>query len=231
MSGDNQDHDLDQDGFTLRRGVFGLAELPALRAEADRVALAAGSACVRRLGERSPVLAALARSPGLLGSMPSGMRLVRSILFDKTPDENWPVAWHQDTTIAVAERREVPGYGPWSTKDGVVHVQPLAGVLERMITLRVHLDDTPTDNGALWVIPGSHLHGRLPAPALQALRDQPGAAWVCACAAGDVLILRPLTLHASSRAAVPARRRVLHYEYAPVDALDARLTWAEPEIV
>jgi len=219
------DQDLERDGFSIRRSVVGPSAIAALRAEADRVASVAGSACVRRIRERSPVFSALALSPELTSLVPHGMQPVRSILFDKTPEENWPVAWHQDTTIAVADWREVPGYGPWSIKDGVVHVQPPESLLARMTTLRVHLDDTPPENGALRVVPGSHRHGRLSSTDIQRFRDQ--AEVVCACAAGDVLIMRPLILHASSRAVEPARRRVLHFEYAPADALEPCLRWAE----
>jgi ectoine hydroxylase-related dioxygenase (phytanoyl-CoA dioxygenase family) len=222
------DHDLDRDGFAVRRAVFAPAGIVRLRAEADRVASVAGSACVRRLRDRSLIFSALALSPELLSLLAHGVQPVRSILFDKNPAENWPVAWHQDTTIAVAERIEVPGYGPWSIKDGVVHVQPPASLLARMITLRVHLDDTPVENGALRVIAGSHCHGRLTPDAIQQLRQQQEVA--CACAAGDVVVMRPLILHASSRAVEPARRRVLHFEYAPGDALDHRLRWAEPAL-
>jgi hypothetical protein len=220
------DEDLERHGFAIRRSVVGPSVIAALRAEADRVASTAGSACVRRLRERSPIFAVLALSPNLAGLIPPSSQPVRSILFDKTPEENWPVAWHQDTTIAVAERLEVLGYGPWSIKDGVVHVQPPESLLTRMISLRVHLDDTPPENGALRVVPGSHRHGRLSSADIQRFRDQ--AEVVCACAAGDVLIMRPLILHASSRALHPARRRVLHFEYAPREGLDRSLHWAEP---
>ncbi|MCC6235760.1 MAG: phytanoyl-CoA dioxygenase family protein [Verrucomicrobiales bacterium] len=222
------EYDLDRDGFTVRRSVLRQHDIIELRAEADRVASVAGSACVRHIGERSDLLAALGVSPTLAGLIPRGMRPVRSLLFDKTPDENWPVAWHQDTTIAVAEQLEVAGYGPWSFKDGAVHVQPPAGLLAQMISLRVHLDDTPPENGALRVIPGSHRHGRLSLATIQELRHQPEV--VCSCAPGDVLLMHPLILHASRRASEPARRRVLHYEYAPGDALDPRLRWAEPDV-
>src|SRR4051812_2615423 len=65
---------------------------------------------------------------------------VRGILFDKTPDANWRVSWHQDVTIAVKQQREVAGFGPWSTKNGVPHVQAPNWVLEQMIAVRLHLD-------------------------------------------------------------------------------------------
>ena len=222
------DHDLDRDGFAVRRAVLDQAGIVRFRTEADRVASVAGSGCVRRLQNWSSVFTALELSPELAALMPDGMRPVRSILFDKTPAENWPVGWHQDTTIAVAERLEVPGYCPCSIKDGVVHVQPPASLLARMITLRVHLDDTPAENGALCVVPGSHRHGRLTPADIQRFREEAEVVW--ACAAGDVLGMRPLILHASSRALYPARRRVLHFEYAPCDALDPSLHWAEPEV-
>lgn len=34
----------------------------------------------------------------------SSAQLVRAIFFDKTPDKNWLVTWHQDKTIAVNEK-------------------------------------------------------------------------------------------------------------------------------
>ncbi len=39
---------------------------------------------------------------------------VRGILFYKIPDANWKVPWHQDVTIAVQERVDAEGFGPWS---------------------------------------------------------------------------------------------------------------------
>jgi hypothetical protein len=86
---------------------------------------------------------------------------VRGILFDKLPAANWQVGWHQDQIIPVADRKEAPGFTAWSVKGGVHHVRPPATVLERMLTLRIHLDDCGCENGALRVIPGSHAHGLL----------------------------------------------------------------------
>jgi ectoine hydroxylase-related dioxygenase (phytanoyl-CoA dioxygenase family) len=97
---------------------------------------------------------------------------VRAIYFDKSPAVNWLVAWHQDLTIAVQAKRDAPGFGPWSTKAGVPHVQPPIEVLERMLTVRLHLDDADESNGALGVIPGSHLHGRLSASEIEQWRKQ-----------------------------------------------------------
>jgi hypothetical protein len=77
---------------------------------------------------------------------------VRALLFDKTPDANWKVVWHQDLTIAARERIDVPGYGPWSDKAGVPHVQPPVDVLEHMIAVRVHLDPCSEDNGPVRVL-------------------------------------------------------------------------------
>jgi ectoine hydroxylase-related dioxygenase (phytanoyl-CoA dioxygenase family) len=151
--------------------------------------------------------------------------VVRGIFFDKTPEANWPVPWHQDLSVAVRERREAPGWGPWSEKAGVIHVQPPPEVLERMLTVRLHLDDCPAENGALRVLPGTHRLGRLGTAETARLRETVPEV-VCAVRRGDALLMRPLLLHASSPSQQPGHRRVLHLEFA-ADDLPYGLEWAE----
>jgi len=153
----------------------------------------------------------------------SGCGAVRGLLFDKTPAANWRVAWHQDLTIAVRERRDVPGYGPWSTKTGVPHVQAPAAVLERMLAVRVHLDDCGPDNGPLRVLPGSHRSGRLTTDEIAAWTARADAV-ECTVARAGILAFRPLLVHASSPARSPAHRRVIHLEFAAA-ALGDGLQW------
>jgi hypothetical protein len=150
---------------------------------------------------------------------------VRGIYFDKRPEKNWLVAWHQDLTLAVKERVEVPGFGPWSVKEGVPHVQPPVGLLEQMLSVRLHLDDTDATNGALRVLPGTHLLGRLNAEAIRRCRETCKEV-SCEAKAGDALLMRPLLLHASSHSTSQRRRRVLHIEFAGFD-LPTLLEWHE----
>jgi hypothetical protein len=216
--------DLEEQGYGIIPSVFSAGEIADFRLEADRVAEAAGSACVRHLRARSPLFHDLATSPRLLALIPAGLIPVRSILFDKTPEENWPVAWHQDLTITVAEKVEAPGYGPWSFKDGSPHVQPPVQLLSNMATIRIHLDDTPAENGALMVAPGSHRSGRIPPGEIAA---HTGSPVTCGCGRGDVLLMSPLILHASRRSVFPQRRRVVHFEYAKEGDLAEGLRWYE----
>jgi ectoine hydroxylase-related dioxygenase (phytanoyl-CoA dioxygenase family) len=216
-----------QYGFEIHRSVFTSPEIELLRQEADRVAAAEGSACVRHLPDRSAIFRELSLSEKLSELLSrQSLQPVRSILFDKTPSENWPVAWHQDLTICTKSHADCEGYGSWSVKDGVSHVQPPVSLLEQMATVRIHLDPTDANNGALRVIPGSHLHGRLSACSIAELAACD--AHTCECQPGDVLLMSPLILHSSRRSTIPNRRRVIHFEYAPSDALDARLSWYEP---
>lgn len=150
--------------------------------------------------------------------------VVRSIFFDKTPEANWKVAWHQDLTISVRQRIEAPGFTAWSVKDGAVHVQPPVEVLERMLALRLHIDDCGPANGPLRVIPGSHKSGRLTARQIAEWRQRQEPA-ICAVARGGALLMRPLLLHASSPAREPKHRRVMHLEFS-ADALPGGLKWA-----
>jgi ectoine hydroxylase-related dioxygenase (phytanoyl-CoA dioxygenase family) len=152
----------------------------------------------------------------------SGCFAVRGIIFNKTPDSNWKVVWHQDRTIAVRERRDLAEFGPWTMKEGVPHVQPPARVMARMLAIRVHLDPSNKNNGPLRVIPGSHKEGRLSVEQIAAWREHPSV--VCTVPRGGAILLRPLLLHSSSACARPEPRRVIHLEFS-ADELPSGLQW------
>ncbi|HKS09391.1 MAG TPA: phytanoyl-CoA dioxygenase family protein [Pyrinomonadaceae bacterium] len=158
-------------------------------------------------------------------------RVVRGIYFDKHKDANWKVAWHQDLTIAVCERVDsdgygpLDGYGPWSLKAGIHHVQPPVSVLENMLTLRIHLDHTDESNGALIVLPGTHAHGRLAPSQISHFKHHIHPI-TCTVPVGGALLMRPLLLHSSTTAITPHHRRVLHFEYSLI-ALPSGLRWFE----
>ena len=157
----------------------------------------------------------------------STARVVRGIYFDKHKDANWKVTWHQDLTIAVKERIEVDGYGPWSLKAGIHHVQPPESVLKNMLTVRIHLDHTDETNGALRILPGTHQYGRLDARQIESWKQhvQPVT---CSVRRGGAMIMRPLLLHSSTTATRPQHRRVLHFEYSSID-LPGGLSWFEED--
>lgn len=153
---------------------------------------------------------------------------VRGILFDKIPEANWKVPWHQDVTIAVRAREDVEGFGSWSTKAGILHVQPPAQVLERMISIRLHLDACDESNGALHVIPGSHRAGRIAETEIPSMLEK-SQAHACVVGRGGALLMRPLLLHASSPSQAPAHRRVVHLDFA-CERLPLPLEWlSEPD--
>lgn len=154
---------------------------------------------------------------------------VKAILFDKTTQANWKVAWHQDLTIAVKEKKAVEGFSAWSEKAGIPHVQPPVEILENLLTLRIHLDDCDADNGALKVIPKSHSYGKLDSEQISHLK-QAAKVHTCTASSGDVLVMRPLLLHSSSASVQPRHRRVLHIEYAALK-LPGGLEWFNSEDV
>jgi ectoine hydroxylase-related dioxygenase (phytanoyl-CoA dioxygenase family) len=148
---------------------------------------------------------------------------VRGILFDKVASANWLVPWHQDLTIEVSERVDSPGFGPWSVKAGVPHVQPPISILQQMLAVRIHLDDCHAESGPLRVIPGSHRHGRL---TIEEMLDRKALHGEVALTArrGDIILMRPLLVHASSPASRPEHRRVIHLEYCN-EGLPGELQW------
>ncbi len=153
----------------------------------------------------------------------TGARPVRAVLFDKSPDANWALGWHQDRTIAVRRRCDVPGFGPWSIKRGIQHVEPPFATIEAMVTLRIHLDPVPIDNAPLLIARGSHRIGRIAADQAETIATRMP---VTACLAdrGDVWAYATPILHASAASNGHSRRRALQVDYAASD-LPGRLEW------
>lgn len=139
---------------------------------------------------------------------------VQCTAFSKTPEANWLVSLHQDLSIPVRERVQNADCHGWSNKQGVLFVQPPVAVLERLVAIRVHIDACYAENGALRIVPGSHLLGRLRAGARAEVRNATGELNV-PVERGGALLMRPLVLHASSKATVPNGRRVLHFLFGP----------------
>ena len=135
-----------------------------------------------------------------------GFFIVKSIYFDKPGSSNWFVAYHQDLTISVAEKWMMEGFGPWTIKQNQYGVQPPLEVLQNNFTIRIHLDDSDENNGALKVIPGSHLKGIYRPETIDWETEKEV---VCRVAKGGVMIMRPLLLHASNRTTNSKQRRVI----------------------
>jgi Phytanoyl-CoA dioxygenase (PhyH) len=214
--------ELDLNGFRMIPHAFSAEFCERLAASVD----AESGTCHRGLLAH-PSVAQVAASEAVRDALrpyfPLEPRAVRAIYFDKTPDSNWFVAWHQDVTIALSEKEEVGGYGPWTIKDGLPHAHAPAELLENMLTVRLHLDDADESNGALQVIPGSHAHGKLNSEQIVKLTTD-GASHLCQANVGDMLLMRPLLLHASHKSTSDKQRRILHIEFAAGD-LPSPLEW------
>ncbi|MBN8805359.1 MAG: phytanoyl-CoA dioxygenase family protein [Sphingopyxis terrae] len=179
---------------------------------------------LRGIHALQPLLA----SDGQIGTFAASIigrrsRAVRAILFDKTAEANWSLSWHQDRTICVRERVEVPGYGPWTIKGGMQHVAPPFDLLSRMVTLRLHLDDVAEDNAPLMIAPGSHKLGRIPEAEIDQLVSRLGQQ-LCLAEAGDIWVYATPIVHASKAATHPERRRVLQVDFS-ADDLPGELDW------
>jgi hypothetical protein len=188
---------------------------------------------VRDLIWQIPEIRRLAHSPKLLDLVKAILGpeafVVRGLFFDKTLSTNWNLPWHQDLTIAVRARREVPGYGPWTRKAGIPHVHAPAACLERMVTLRLHLDDCGSQSGPMRVLPGSHRSGRLDAVVASQWAARAGELAVdCLVHAGGAMVMRPLLMHASASGTAAGHRRVIHLEYA-AEGLPGGLEWYDHE--
>lgn len=149
--------------------------------------------------------------------------LTKAIYFDKPEGSNWFVSYHQDLSISVAEKHEVDNFQNWTVKKCQFGVQPPTPILENTITVRIHLDDSDENNGALKVVPNSHKNGivRLDKTALNTEQEV-----TCSVSEGSAMLMKPLTFHSSKRSSNGKRRRVIHLEFCN-QALPEPLIWAE----
>ena len=143
----------------------------------------------------------------------------RATLFDKSPSSNWLVVWHQDTALPLRRKSTATGWGPWSTKEGLIYAHAPAHALSQILALRLHLDDCTADNGPLRCLPSTHTRGVLSDDEITefAHKVEPVEFLLHA---GSVMGMRPLVIHASSKSKSDCPRRVLHIEYSAVSSFD-----------
>lgn len=152
-----------------------------------------------------------------------GYFLVKSIYFDKPENSNWFVSYHQDLTISVDQKIEIEGFGPYTNKHNQFAVQPPLNILENSFTIRIHLDDTNEENGALKVIPDSHSKGIYRPENIDWKVEKEVS---CNVAKGGIMIMKPLLLHSSNRTTNNQKRRVIHLEFSN-QVLPTELHWSE----
>ncbi|WP_143306305.1 phytanoyl-CoA dioxygenase family protein [Chitinophaga vietnamensis] len=225
---------LSRDGFTVIPGVYDTdaceqiislisreeGQGPEFRRSADLFAIRQLLKVIPGIGPHlfTPALRSVIRE--LFGE---DYFIVKAIYFDKPGQSNWLVAWHQDLSISVDRQLPVDGFGPWTAKQGQYAVQPPLALLQQNYTIRIHLDDTDEHNGALKVISGSHAWG-ISRPEALDLHATPATS--CPVAAGSIMIMRPLLMHASSRSTNGRNRRVVHIEFSN-QQLPGGLSWSE----
>jgi len=214
--------ELDPDGLVLLPGLLTSDELAGLH---RHLSAPTGTAGVRIFG--NPALAKWLKRGSVGGAaraiLGEKVRPVRAILFDKIPEANWSLAWHQDRTIAVREQAEVPGFAHWTVKGGVTHAEPPFPIIETMLTARIHLDPVNENNAPLLVAPGSHRLGRITESEISEIVERCGTV-ECVASEGDVWLYRTAILHASERSRTDARRRVLQVDFSGVE-LPGQLEW------
>lgn len=153
--------------------------------------------------------------------------LTKAIYFDKPKKSNWFVSYHQDLSINIIEQLDTESYINWTKKREQIGVQPPIEILENIVTIRIHLDDTDQNNGALRVIPNSHLKGII---RIESGNFETKDEVICNVKKGECMLMKPLTLHASSRTKNEQKRRVIHLEFSNKE-LEKPLEWKEKKSI
>jgi len=220
--------DFEKDGVEIRRALISSDTIKSVIADINLENNKLKKYGVRNLEKKFQSISKLANDETILSIarnlLNDQVSLIRAIFFDKTPGKNWFVTWHQDKTVTLNKKITLDGWGPWSIKDEVHHVQPPIAVLNSMVTIRIHIDPSDENNGCLKVIPGSYKRGILKQKDIDELVLNARAV-PCIVEASDAVIMRPHILHSSSKANEPSHRRVVHLEYSSY-ALPDGASWA-----
>ncbi len=219
-------------GSTILHHVFAKKEVNHIKSRIDHYFKTKGiesTHALRNVLQEIPEVKSLILNSNLLHIIKKinpNLFLTKAIFFDKTPESNWYVTWHQDIIINVKEKIETEGFTGWTKKSGVHGVCPTDDILKDTITIRIHLDDADEKNGALKIVPGSH-NKKLSDDEIS-LITQNCIPYVCDVASGGIHIMKPLLLHSSSKAISEKHRRVIHLEFNTME-LPNGLEWAEKE--
>jgi ectoine hydroxylase-related dioxygenase (phytanoyl-CoA dioxygenase family) len=222
------------EGFAIVPSVYSTAEITQLLAVIDRFVdkkddfnTSANLFAIRKFLKEIPAAHSIIFNEKLKALMNdafgNGYFVVKSIYFDKPKHSNWFVAYHQDLTISVDQKIAMEQFVQWTIKQDQFSVQPPIHYLENNFTIRIHLDDTDENNGALKVIPGAHLKG-ICNPAHFDFDQMKEV--TCAVPTGGVMLMKPLLWHRSNRSTSQHRRRVIHIEFSNQE-LPGQLNWAE----
>lgn len=225
---------LQNDGFAIVNNLYTRQEVNAIvthieGADTNKATFrkSADLFAIRQFLKEIPEVANLLFTPSLktlLGTiLGQHYFVVKSIYFDKPGSSNWYVAYHQDLTISVDKKTELEGFTNWTQKQNQYAVQPPLSILENITTIRIHLDDTDENNGALKVVPGSHLKKIYRPETIDWSVEREVS---CPVQQGGVMFMKPLTLHSSGRSTNHKKRRVIHIELSN-EELPGNLLWSE----
>ena len=206
-------------GYRFLRRIFDHAEIAAL---APILAGIPSSAAGKRWAGRE--LAALLQSPPMqpvtrkLAEMLPDMAVIRAVAFRKDAAANWFVPPYQDRSSPVPSVALPPGFDHVTRKEGGWQAEAPVALLATMRNCRIFVDRATMEDGPLEVLSGSHRRGRIEQAEIPTLSGnwQPLIGEV-----GDLVVLSPLLLHRSRRAAEPSGRRVLQLECIAAETAEA----------
>ena len=218
-------HSLQKSGFEIKKQFLHIKQVQELIDLLDGKIETVSAHGVRNIFSKIHELASIIQEQVLLPLLGESFVPIKTVYFDKVPEKNWNVAWHQDTAINVVGDIPTDGFKNCLIKRGYSSVEPPEKIMQNISTVRIHLDDASVENGCLRVIPGTHKYGRVQSERLLKTVAE-NEIYDCEMNCGDVMIMKPLLFHSSRKSINPSHRRVIHVECSP-DELPNGLDWYE----
>ena len=233
----NYSDKINSDGFTIINAIYSAVEIEKIISEIEKVTKATISNstfrksddlfAIRQFHKEIPETLFYIFNLNLIKFIKMNFGenyfITKSIYFDKPEKSNWLVSYHQDLTISVDKKIKVDHFENWTVKHNQYAVQPPIEILENNFTIRIHLDKTTKDNGALKVLNSSHKNG---ISRIENMNLKEEIETICEVEKGGIMIMKPLIFHASNKTTNNERRRVIHIEFSN-QKLPSGLEWSE----
>jgi ectoine hydroxylase-related dioxygenase (phytanoyl-CoA dioxygenase family) len=229
----NYSNQTNSEGFAIIEAIYSIAEIEKIISEIEKVTQATTENttfrksddlfAIRQFHKEIPTILPYVFNENLIEIIKTNFGenyfITKSIYFDKPEKSNWFVSYHQDLTISVNQKVDVEHFENWTVKQNQFAVQPPKEILENNLTIRIHLDTTTKDNGALKVLNGSHKKG---ISRVENINMEDELETICEVQKGGIMMMRPLLFKTTNN----ERRRVIHIEFSNQE-LPNELEWSE----
>ena len=151
----------------------------------------------------------------IIESLGEGYSLIRSAYFDNRVSKPEKTVWRQRRRLTFPVKIEGADYSNWQLEGDFFSAEPPARIMQDMVIVRIHLDDSDQNNGELKIFKGSHSQ-ILDHSAIKVITEN-GLPSNCGILAGGIQILKPFILQSETKRSRSKKNRIIELTFSSSD--------------